>query len=625
MKGFTLTELLGVIIVLGVIALITFPIVNNTIKSNKEKLYTSQLEEIKLAAEKWAYSNLNMLPVNENESITVTLLELKKAGYVAIDSRNPKTGELLPNDMVVTITLKNNNYDIYVDGNSGTDLSNEFNENAPTIVLNENYIEYVEINSSYEEKGAKAVAKDGSEVEVNITYQENGSEIGSIDVTKFSTYTVIYSATSNGYTSKITRTVVVRDTTPPDLIVPDNTKLSSSELDSFNLLEGVSVTDNSEETINIETRGFDRLPTDKIIEYKACDSHNNCITKRRLIQIKQPLPYSFDSNKLYEIFSSVDLIREEIVGEIDLELFDEYEGVNIYNCDLRNLCSETVYYKLEDLNYNLTLNSVSTIYNIFYENNKLKYLIQKESSGAIVYRTVYIQFTNEDYNPTPWYKGLMWVSCVSSDSEVIVYDKKKKKRKRKKIKDLTYDDLVLVWDFDNGKFTYAKPLWIMKQKTIDKYNLLKFSDGSILKTINQHRIFNKEKGKFTYPMTDDTPIGTTTFNSKGEEITLIEKKVVYENIDYCNVITDYHINLFTNDILTSCRFNNIYEIENMKFKKVKKSLNDDKELIGISKKWIDGLRLKEQDLDINKNNIALDKDIFGYIKRLEQDDIRNKD
>ena len=304
MKGFTLTELLGVIIVLGVIALITFPIVNNTIKSNKEKLYNSQLEEIKLAAEKWAYANLNILPSNENESITVTLLELKKAGFVSIDSRNPKTGELLPNDMVVTITLKNNNYDIFVDGNSGTDLSNEFNENAPTIILNGNYIEYVEINSSYEEKGAKAVAKDGSEVEVNITYQENGSEIGSIDVTKFSTYTVIYSATSNGYTSKITRTVVVRDTTPPDLNVPDTTELTIEQLESFNLLAGVSAIDNSKEVINIETRGFDRLPTDKIIEYKACDSHNNCTIKRRIIKFVEFTmePVSFEYTGDEQIF-----------------------------------------------------------------------------------------------------------------------------------------------------------------------------------------------------------------------------------------------------------------------------------------------------------------------------------
>mgnify|MGYP006069958417 CR=1 FL=1 len=628
-RGFTLVELLGVLLVLAVIALITFPIVTKSIKDNKERLYNSQLEEIKLGAEKWAYKNLSLLPDQDGETITVTLLTLKESGDVPLDVRDPRTGELIPNDMMITIEFKNNDYIITIDTESGSDITDDYNENAPIIVLNGGHVEFVEINSQYNEQGAKAISKAGTTLSnIDIIYQENGKEVASVDTSKFTTYTAIYSVTDNGYTSRVTRTIVIRDTTAPNLVIPNNVELTKEQLISFDLLEGVSATDNSGETINVETRGFDTLPTDKIVEYKACDSRNNCVTKRRLIKIKQLLPYSFDPDEIYEIFQSPDYIKEDIIGEIELKLFDEYEGVNIYTCDLYSeSCSNSVYYELKHLNYNLVLRSNPTIYNVFYEDNKLKYLIESESesSGITGYTTIHIQFINEDYEPTPWYKGIIWASCLSSDSEIIVYDKKKKKRKRKKIRDLNYDDLVLAWDFDKGEFTYAKPLWIMKQKTIDNYNLLKFSDGSILKTINQHRIFNKEKGKFTYPMTDDTPLGTTTFNSKGEEVTLIEKKVIYENIDYCNVITNYHINLFTNDILTSCRFNNIYEIENMKFKKINKNLNDGKKLIGISKKWIDGLRLKEQDLDINKNNIALDKDIFGYIKRLEQDDIINKE
>ena len=39
----------------------------------------------------------------------------------------------------------------------------------------------------------------------------------------------------------------------------------------------------------------------------------------------------------------------------------------------------------------------------------------------------------------------------------------------------------------------------MKQKTALDYNKLVFSDGSVLKTVGQHRILNKEQGKFTYP------------------------------------------------------------------------------------------------------------------------------
>ena len=89
----------------------------------------------------------------------------------------------------------------------------------------------------------------------------------------------------------------------------------------------------------------------------------------------------------------------------------------------------------------------------------------------------------------------------------------------------------------------------MKPQVATSYNLLKFSDGSELKTINQHRIFNKEAGKFTYPMTDETPIGTTTFNADGKEVQLVSKEVItVKEVEYMNVITNYHMNYKENSI-----------------------------------------------------------------------------
>ena len=178
------------------------------------------------------------------------------------------------------------------------------------------------------------------------------------------------------------------------------------------------------------------------------------------------------------------------------------------------------------------------------------------------------------------------------------------------IEDITYDDDIKVWDFDNGCFNSAKPLWIKIPEEIKIYNLLTFSDGSILKTINQHRIFNKELGKFTYPMTDDTPIGTTTFNVKGEEVTLISKEVIKDYIEYYNVRTHYHINLFANGILTSCKFNNIYPIQNMKFVKVSRELRSKDEFKNLHEIYIDGFRLKEQEF--------LLEDITSYVNNLEK-------
>jgi len=288
-KGFTLVELVAAIIILTVIGAIALPIVNSTIKNNKEKLYQAQLQEIEEATEKWAYKNRDLLP-NNSETVTITILELKKAGLLPLDIRNPKDGELLPNDMEVTITLKNNVYVYNVNEESGTNIKSEFNENSPILILNGNALEYVEYGSTYSDMGAKAKDKSGNVINnINIMYQYNGTEIASINTEEFKTYTIVYSASSevNGtiYTSNVTRTVIVRDTTAPDLTVPAKANIALTSASTYNLLNGVTVTDNSGETINVTTTGFNASLGQQVVSYTACDSHNNCVTKKRIVNV----------------------------------------------------------------------------------------------------------------------------------------------------------------------------------------------------------------------------------------------------------------------------------------------------------------------------------------------------
>jgi hypothetical protein len=167
----------------------------------------------------------------------------------------------------------------------------------------------------------------------------------------------------------------------------------------------------------------------------------------------------------------------------------------------------------------------------------------------------------------------------------------------KPIEEITYSDQLLVWNFDDGNFDTAQPLWIKKSEITNQYNRLEFSDGSYLETINQHRIFNKEMGKFTYPMTEDTPIGTTTFNVKGEEVRLVNKYIVKEYTDYYNIITHRHMNLFGNGILTSVGYNNMYPIVDMKFIKDNRVLTA-REAYNVEDRFYDGLRLAEQEIPI---------------------------
>jgi hypothetical protein len=166
------------------------------------------------------------------------------------------------------------------------------------------------------------------------------------------------------------------------------------------------------------------------------------------------------------------------------------------------------------------------------------------------------------------------------------------------VENITYGDDILVWDFDLGEFASAKPLWIKKTQTTVVSCLLTFSDHSELRIVGDspkaHRIFNKEAGKFTYGSMPETPIGTTTFNDQGEEITLISKQWIVGEVEFYNVMTDYHMNLFANSILTSMRYNNLYPITDMKFVKDSRTLRTADDYPNVEERLYKGFRLSEQ-------------------------------
>ena len=61
-KGFTLAELLGVIIILAVIALIATVSISSSMRSSREELYNLQIENIINGAKTWASGNVFELP-----------------------------------------------------------------------------------------------------------------------------------------------------------------------------------------------------------------------------------------------------------------------------------------------------------------------------------------------------------------------------------------------------------------------------------------------------------------------------------------------------------------------------------------------------------------------------------
>ena len=89
-KGFTLAELLAVIIVLGLLSLIVIPNVITAIKTSKDTIYKAQINSIIEGAKMWASDNASSMPEND-ETIKLTLYQLKIGAYVDLSIKNPNT------------------------------------------------------------------------------------------------------------------------------------------------------------------------------------------------------------------------------------------------------------------------------------------------------------------------------------------------------------------------------------------------------------------------------------------------------------------------------------------------------------------------------------------------------
>lgn len=91
-RAFTLVELLSVIVILGVVSLIVFPTISNTIKTSKQKLYNNQISILKSAGKKWATENINELDKDHVNDTYIPLSMLKDTGYLNKDKiLNPQT------------------------------------------------------------------------------------------------------------------------------------------------------------------------------------------------------------------------------------------------------------------------------------------------------------------------------------------------------------------------------------------------------------------------------------------------------------------------------------------------------------------------------------------------------
>ena len=127
----------------------------------------------------------------------------------------------------------------------------------------------------------------------------------------------------------------------------------------------------------------------------------------------------------------------------------------------------------------------------------------------------------------------------------------------KNIENVKYDDLLLVWSYEEGRMVYEYPIWIEKEHKTQSYQLTKFSSGDELKTIGYHGIYNMDLNKFvSVDNREEFDIGTNVAIMNEDKTgfistTVVSIEYVYEEVNYYHVVSTRYYNIIANNILTT--------------------------------------------------------------------------
>ena len=128
----------------------------------------------------------------------------------------------------------------------------------------------------------------------------------------------------------------------------------------------------------------------------------------------------------------------------------------------------------------------------------------------------------------------------------------------KPIEDITYKDLVKVWNHETGTIDYKHPARIEKASQKEYYQLATLEDGTTLGTFGWHGVFDVNANQF---ISVDDPSnfhpGTVIYKVEGNQLVAVavEKiEIIEEEVMVYHLLSSQYYNVVANDILTTDGF-----------------------------------------------------------------------
>lgn len=119
-NGFTLLELLGVIVILVLVIMLVSPVIQKQVKKSHKIIDNAQIENIKAAANNWvidmAADHPASLPSNSGDMCFITISTLKNGGYIDEDLKDTTTNTEISDDLQIVITYQKKQFVYKIDG-----------------------------------------------------------------------------------------------------------------------------------------------------------------------------------------------------------------------------------------------------------------------------------------------------------------------------------------------------------------------------------------------------------------------------------------------------------------------------------------------------------------------------
>lgn len=208
-KGFTLTEVIGVVVILALLALLVIPVFERALNEYRYDAYDNQIRNIKMSARNYYTDKLAAVSLRDESTLIITLGQLKLEGYIEPNIINPVERapfsdetiiKLYKTDELVTVEI----YDSEID-------SVLLLTDPPYVRLYGEAVTSICYGSTYSELGV--FAKDQNDNIISdyetLYFNSDNEHININGIDDYGVYYVSYSVEASGNVRKIIRTILV--------------------------------------------------------------------------------------------------------------------------------------------------------------------------------------------------------------------------------------------------------------------------------------------------------------------------------------------------------------------------------------------------------------------------------